>query len=255
MITQVLTDAKLKNKSFQSIATKVLLQIFAKRGNILWTCKTACEVEQTMMVGFDTSKFGSKTVLAITAFINSTFSSIYSKTVLYEGNENKYIKMIELLLSAVNAYMERNDKRPKEMIVYQNSCAGDQAKLYHEFFVLPFNKQVLEVYNESISWSLVMVNVKTNERFFANEGNVMAGTLVAREVVSLNYDFYVVSQRSNRGTSCPNHYRVIYSNSKMEEGVLQELSFSQCFNYVNWTGSIKIPSILQYAKKCAKFGS
>jgi hypothetical protein len=41
----------------------------------------------------------------------------------------------------------------------------------------------------------------------------------------------------------------------MEEGVLQELMFSQCFNYVNWSGSIKIPGILQYAKKCAKFNS
>jgi aubergine-like protein len=41
----------------------------------------------------------------------------------------------------------------------------------------------------------------------------------------------------------------------MEEGILQELCFSQCFNYVNWTGSIKVPAILQYAKKCAKFNA
>jgi aubergine len=46
---------------------------------------------------------------------------------------------------------------------------------------------------------------------------------------------------------------VIFSTSKLEEGMLQELIFSQCFNYVNWTGSIKVPAILQYAKKCAKF--
>lgn len=41
----------------------------------------------------------------------------------------------------------------------------------------------------------------------------------------------------------------------MEEGILQELCFSQCFSYVNWTGSIKVPAILQYAKKCAKFNA
>jgi hypothetical protein len=39
----------------------------------------------------------------------------------------------------------------------------------------------------------------------------------------------------------------------VEEGILHELIFNQCFNYVNWTGSIKIPGILQYAKKCARF--
>jgi hypothetical protein len=53
----------------------------------------------------------------------------------------------------------------------------------------------------------------------------------------------------------PNHYKVIYSSSEVEEGILQELAFSQCFNYVNWTGSIKVPAIMQYAKKLAKFNS
>ena len=48
-------------------------------------------------------------------------------------------------------------------------------------------------------------------------------------------------------------YEVIFTDSKMEEGVLHELVYTQCFNYVNWTGSIKVPGVLQYAKKCAKF--
>ena len=65
----------------------------------------------------------------------------------------------------------------------------------------------------------------------------------------------MVSQFSNRGCTVPNHYKVIYCDSKMEEGFLQEIIFSQCFNYVNWTGSIKIPGPLQYAKKLAKFAA
>lgn len=101
-----------------------------------------------------------------------------------------------------------------------------------------------------------MINVKTSERFFTPNGeNVRAGTLINSEIVSKDYDFFLVSQSSNRGCSVPNHYKVIFNNSKMEEGVLQELAFGQCFNYVNWSGSIKIPAILQYAKKCAKFNS
>ena len=70
-----------------------------------------------------------------------------------------------------------------------------------------------------------MVNTKTNERFFANDNsgvkNVQAGTLVSDQIVSENYDFYLVSQFSNRGSIVPNHYKVIFSNSKLEEGILQ----------------------------------
>lgn len=70
-----------------------------------------------------------------------------------------------------------------------------------------------------------MINVKTSERFFIEDGgqirNVSAGTLVCEDLVSANYDFYLMSQQSNKGTTVPNHYKVIYSNSKLEEGQIQ----------------------------------
>ena len=36
MVSQIFTEGKLRGKNVQSIATKVLLQIIAKRGNTLW---------------------------------------------------------------------------------------------------------------------------------------------------------------------------------------------------------------------------
>jgi aubergine-like protein len=168
--------------------------------------------------------------------------------------------MVELLLASVTAYLGRNKSLPKEAVIFMNSSPGDQVPLYHEFFVNEFNKRIRQTYeDQSILLSVVMINVKTSERFFSDDHgqikNVQAGTLVGEELVSPNYDFYIVSQQSTRGTTVPNHYRVIYSNSNIEDGELQELAFSQCFNYVNWTGSIKVPAILQYAKKCVKFSS
>lgn len=156
--------------------------------------------------------------------------------------------------------MNRNGNTPKELFLFQNSCTGDQISLFHEFFIEPLKGKIQEVFNQTICLTMIMINVKTNERFFSGDGkggahNVDAGTLVSSGLVSPNYDFYIVSQRSNRGCSVPNHYKVIYSDSEIEEGILQETAFSQCFNYVNWTGSIKVPAIMQYAKKLAKFSS
>jgi hypothetical protein len=31
--------------------------------------------------------------------------------------------------------------------------------------------------------------------------------------------------------------------------------YSQCFNYANWTGSIRYPACLQYAKKLSQYVS
>jgi aubergine-like protein len=259
IVTQVFTDVKLRNKNIQSIATKVLLQIIAKRGNTLWVPKPTCKIDGCMLVAFDNAKVGAKNVLGLCATINSTYSSIFSATASYDSNQNRFGKMVELAIASINAYLARNTRLPKEVVMFQNSCTGDQVSLFHEFFIEPLKAKIQEIFHERVNLTMIMINVKTSERFFVEDGrgvgNVEAGTLVSSGLVSLNYDFYIVSQRSNRGCSVPNHYRVIYSSSEVEEGVLQEIAFSQCFNYVNWTGSIKVPAIMQYAKKLAKFNS
>ena len=108
---------------------------------------------------------------------------------------------------------------------------------------------------------MVLVNGKPSEKFFDAKPehkslrNIEMGTVISEQVVGNNYDFFLNSQRGNFGTIVPTHYEVIYTNSKMEEGLLQQLIYHQCFGYANWTGSIKFPAVLQYAKKCSKFHS
>ena len=46
------TEATLRKKNLQSIATKILLQIIAKRGNTLWVPKVPANLGTTMMVAF-----------------------------------------------------------------------------------------------------------------------------------------------------------------------------------------------------------
>lgn len=83
--------------------------------------------------------------------------------------------------------------------------------------------------------------------------NPPAGTIINSDLVSSNYDFYLISQQASRGSTIPTYYQVLYNNSKLEEGMIQEIVYDQCFNYCNWTGSIKIPSPIQYAKKLCEF--
>ena len=86
--------------------------------------------------------------------------------------------------------------------------------------------------------------------------NPPLGTLINSQVTDKkNYTFYMVTHSvcKNGGSIIPFNYKVIFSDSEMDEGILQSFLFSQCFNYANYPGAIKSPSILQYATKCAKF--
>ena len=88
-----------------------------------------------MLVAFDQCKIGNKTLLAICATINSTFTLVYTCTKVFEGLENKYQAMHLLLCNALKSFHERNKGVPEEIICFQNSCTGDQVSSYHQLFV------------------------------------------------------------------------------------------------------------------------
>ena len=46
------TEATMRKKNLLSIATKILLQIIAKRGNTLWVPKIPSSLASTMMIAF-----------------------------------------------------------------------------------------------------------------------------------------------------------------------------------------------------------
>ena len=52
MVCQVALDSTLRKKSVQSICTKILLQIIAKRGNTLWVPKCNEILKKTMIIAF-----------------------------------------------------------------------------------------------------------------------------------------------------------------------------------------------------------
>ncbi len=78
---QVAVESTLRKKNAQSIATKILLQIIAKKGNTLWVPKIKAKIDDTMLVGIDSGAIqGGKNILVACGTVNSTFTSIYSKT-------------------------------------------------------------------------------------------------------------------------------------------------------------------------------
>lgn len=173
-----------------------------------------------MLAAFDTAKQGNKNIMSGVATVNSTYSSICSKNSEFTDVNDKLSCMMSTLLKLIDAYNKRNKQPPKEVVVFANSCSNDQIGIYHTFMINPLLQKLEEVYAMSRpNITFVLVNTKTNERFFQSMGNgvknVPAGTIVSENIVSNNYDFFMISQFATRGSTVPNHYKVIYTDSKM----------------------------------------
>jgi aubergine-like protein len=103
----------------------------------------------------------------------------------------------------------------------------------------------------------VVLNKKNTLKVFQvdnnnNYANIPPGTLVDDVVVnSENFDFFLISQKTNQGLSQATHYNIIYDDFKVKTEDIQYLIYKLCYLYYNWTGGIKIPAPCQYAKKLA----
>lgn len=82
MMTQMVTTKKIFGKGAQSVFTKILLQIIAKRGNTLWVPKAPSQIENLMLIGFDTAKMKSSTIVTVCSTLNSTYTSIFTDYVM-----------------------------------------------------------------------------------------------------------------------------------------------------------------------------
>ncbi len=72
--------------------------------------------------------------------------------------------------------------------------------------------------------TFLTANKNSKQKFFLQGRSITNpgyGTLVNSKIVSKFYDFFLIAQHCNRGTVKPVHYKVLYTDSKMEEGVLQ----------------------------------
>ena len=73
------------------------------------------------------------------------------------------------------------------------------------------------------------------------------------DVVTLpeRYDFYLVSQSVRQGTVNPTSYNVIEDTSGWQPKRIQVLTYKLTHLYFNWSGTVRVPMVCQYAHKLA----
>ena len=54
----------------------------------------------------------------------------------------------------------------------------------------------------------------------------------------------MVAQSVARGTATPTHYEVLYNNTDLLADSFYQATYYQCYNYYNWSGPVKVPSVV-----------
>lgn len=167
--------------------------------------------------------------------------------------------MRTVITNSLNEYIRNCNSPPSEVFIIKNGTTKFDASLYIQAEVTEV-KEILKSCSKSydpIKLTYIILDKNSTQKFFVDKGrdivNPSSGTIITSEAVGRSFEFYLIAQQCNRGTVRPTYYKVAYTDSSIEEGMIEELIYSQCFNYMNWTGSIKVPGILQYAKKLGMF--
>lgn len=111
---------------------------------------------------------------------------------------------------------------------------------------------------------MVVVNKRITQRFFVQDSkgrltNPPPGCIIDKQLVqdhgdkSDKFDFYMTPALTTQGCVLPTHFYVPKNDSCLKRGEIQQLTYTLCYYYYNWAGSIKVPAPCQYAHKIAEF--
>lgn len=64
--------------------------------------------------------------------------------------------------------------------------------------------------------------------------NANCSHLFSTTLLSLRYDFFIVSQAVRFGCVAPTHYNVVFDNSGLKPDHMQRLTYKLCHMYYNW---------------------
>ncbi|CAG9317621.1 unnamed protein product [Blepharisma stoltei] len=264
--TQVILGSNVRNpKRFESIMSKLILQIATKTGSYLWAL-TPVEnlLPKTMVVGIDVFHDvvkKAKSVVGFVASIHPVFTQ-YFNTVKIQSIDGEEIATAlgSCLEAALIAFYENTKKRfmPDHIVVYRDGVADSQIGAIRTFEIDGMKEAISRFDNYNPNFTYIIINKKTSAKLYVNSqrgiGNPLPGTVVNSVIVPDPNSFYLISHAVTQGMASPTLYRVIENTCPIKETdviTYAKLAFKLCYMYYNWSGGIKVPAPTMMAHKLA----
>lgn len=251
---QIIDDIKKR----MSVVTKIAIQMNCKLGGELWMSNIP--MKRTMICGIDTYHDSAKKHGSVCAFIatcNDKYTRYFSRATLQETHQELSSNLSITVKSACEQFKKVNNFYPEKIIIYRDGVGDGQLSMVKEHEI-PQIERAFSMIDSGYTphLSVIIVKKRGNSRFFAANGNKLAnppyGTIIDTVVTRAEWqDFYLISQYVRQGTVNPTHYNVIHDTSVLKTDHFQKLTFKLTHMYYNWPGTIRVPSVCQYAHKLA----
>lgn len=250
-----------------SIASNIVLQMITKLGNSPWLVQRPTGINDngsmTMVIGADVFHTGHKdSVASVIATLDKDFTQYYSCNSFQMKRGDDILHYVSnAVVECTRKYAEVNKRAPDNIVFYRDGIGMGQHERVREIEITSI---VEELKKSGIKSKLIYIVVtkRINDRFFEygfdrrtkRKGpiNPQGGLIVHSGAVNNNgFDFFMIAQNVNRGTATPVHFEVLFNDTSLSADSLFELTYYQTFNYYNWSGPVKVPSVVQYANKQA----
>lgn len=248
--------------SVKSIATKVLVQINCKLGGVPWSIQFP--LAGTMTIGFDVTRdtITRKSYGAFIATMDIKQRVQFFSTVAPHDNSEECSAHIDThMRKALKTYYQVNGCFPERIIMYRDGVGDGEIHYVHNNEVKTLERTLNEIYEKKSpgtapKFSFIIVSKRINTRFFAQNRsgyeNPNSGVVVDSKVtLPERYDFYLISQSVRQGTVSPTSYNIIHDTLGLSADRIQILTYKLCHLYYNWSGTTRVPCVLQYAQKLA----
>lgn len=264
VVTQFFVN--LKGSRNRSVATKLVIQMITKVGQVPWQVKLpqSMPAKSMMIVGVDVfHKNMHSSVASVVSSLDRSLSSFFSQTSIQpRKGDDILVGIADMMRSASREYCKDNNVlRSDIVVVFRDGVGEGMIDSVRHNEVRPLIKGLREEFNtEHIELVYIIINKMIGDRFSVKNpdgsySNPETGLVVLDSVTKDNRsDFFMVAPKveDNLGTARPVYCNIIYNSSKLSLDTILELTYHQCFNYSNWcSGAIRVPAVCMLAHKQA----
>lgn len=170
-----------RQKNFDSVVTKIGIQMCTKIGGAPWM--PAIPMRGTMTIGYDVSvdsvsKSTSFGALVATMDLQqgANFFSAVSSSQDSAGLTNDFSMNV---VKALGRYQEKQKALPEKIIIYRGGVGDGQVAYVRDIEVKSIEDKLKGIYAEQdFKMIFIVVNKRINTRIFSNGDNPEAGTVV-----------------------------------------------------------------------------